>query len=340
MLRHSQVTGGRKWVGNDFVELQSVGLGVMDNFFKTYKSCVISGCEVSGSNVARGYVAFVWPESGEIKSCIAEFSGVTGVSVFPLYLILAKVDVTRAYETGGNKIIGTRYLASISYTIPAEGVPYVTIAATGATVTFRDALQSASYRFVTDAMINAWNGKQAALGFTPENAANKNQPGGYVGLKSNGKISNDYLESDQGTPQYIETYGDGTYQSAGDPLYYTFNQVLVLKSDLITLYDSKQYNLPIGVYEISFDIQFGVFGEMDVMWEAHVVNNSSNDPGIIPQSVAYSQRTQDSSIGIHKHTFFYRANYAAVLELRLIYRGYIQLSLDGAQNRFRISKIG
>lgn len=338
MLRHSQVTGGRKWVGNDLVELQSVGLDVMDNFFKTYKSCVISGCEVSGSNVARGYVAFVWQESGEIKSCIAEFPGVTGVSIFPFYLILSKVPVTRAYETGGNKTIGTQYVASMSLTLPT-GVPYVTIAATGATVTFRDALQSASYRFVTDAMINTWNAKQAALGFTPENSANKNQPGGYVGLKNNGKISNDYLESDQGTPQYIETYSDGSYQGQGDPLYYTFDQQLVLKSDLITL-NVSQYNIPIGVYEISFDIPFAVFGQMDTMWEAHVYNYGAMDGGIIPQSVAYSQIQADSSSGIIKHTFYYRANYAAVLELRLIYRGYGNFSLDGIRTRFRLSKIG
>lgn len=51
-----------------------------------------------------------------------------------------------------------------------------------------DVTQSASYRFVTDTEKATWNGKQAALGFTPENVANKNQANGYAGLGSDGKI--------------------------------------------------------------------------------------------------------------------------------------------------------
>lgn len=51
-----------------------------------------------------------------------------------------------------------------------------------------DVTQSASYRFVTDTEKATWNGKQAALGFTPENVANKNKANGYAGLGSDGKI--------------------------------------------------------------------------------------------------------------------------------------------------------
>lgn len=53
----------------------------------------------------------------------------------------------------------------------------------------------ATHRLVTDAEKASWNSKQNALGFTPENAANKNTAGGYVGLGSNGKIDSTYLPS-------------------------------------------------------------------------------------------------------------------------------------------------
>lgn len=48
--------------------------------------------------------------------------------------------------------------------------------------------QSASYRFVTDTEKSTWNAKQNALGFTPENAANKGVPNGYAALGSDSKI--------------------------------------------------------------------------------------------------------------------------------------------------------
>lgn len=50
-------------------------------------------------------------------------------------------------------------------------------------------IESSSKRLVSDAEKSAWNGKQDALGFTPENAANKNQANGYAGLDANGKIN-------------------------------------------------------------------------------------------------------------------------------------------------------
>lgn len=48
--------------------------------------------------------------------------------------------------------------------------------------------QSASYRFVTDTEKSTWNAKQNALGFTPENIANKGQANGYADLDANGKV--------------------------------------------------------------------------------------------------------------------------------------------------------
>ena len=48
-------------------------------------------------------------------------------------------------------------------------------------------------RFVTDAEKAVWSAKQAALGFTAENFANKNQANGYVGLDAGSKINASYL---------------------------------------------------------------------------------------------------------------------------------------------------
>jgi hypothetical protein len=52
--------------------------------------------------------------------------------------------------------------------------------------------QDLNNRFVTDSEKSTWNGKEDALGFTPENLANKNQSGGYPGLIS-GKISSSQI---------------------------------------------------------------------------------------------------------------------------------------------------
>ena len=55
--------------------------------------------------------------------------------------------------------------------------------------------QDASNRFVTDVEKTAWNAKQGALGFTPENVANKNTANGYAGLGSDGKLISSQLPS-------------------------------------------------------------------------------------------------------------------------------------------------
>ena len=49
-------------------------------------------------------------------------------------------------------------------------------------------VQTASYRFVTDTNISNWDSKQSALGYTPENIANKGINNGYASLDSNGLI--------------------------------------------------------------------------------------------------------------------------------------------------------
>ena len=48
--------------------------------------------------------------------------------------------------------------------------------------------QDTSNRFVTDVEKTTWNGKQDALGFTPEDSANKGQASGYASLDADGKV--------------------------------------------------------------------------------------------------------------------------------------------------------
>ncbi len=55
--------------------------------------------------------------------------------------------------------------------------------------------QNSSYRFVTDTEKTSWDSKQPALGFTPENSANKGIANGYVPLDSTTKIASIYLPS-------------------------------------------------------------------------------------------------------------------------------------------------
>lgn len=50
-----------------------------------------------------------------------------------------------------------------------------------------------THRLVTDTLISTWNAKQAALGYTAENAANKGAASGYAPLGSDSKIPSTYL---------------------------------------------------------------------------------------------------------------------------------------------------
>jgi len=58
--------------------------------------------------------------------------------------------------------------------------------------------EDSSNRFVTDAQISSWDGKQAALGFTPEDSANKGDANGYAELNSSGLVPSSQL------PAYVD----------------------------------------------------------------------------------------------------------------------------------------
>jgi hypothetical protein len=54
---------------------------------------------------------------------------------------------------------------------------------------------TSTYAAVSDAEKSVWSGKQDALGFTPENVANKGAANGYAPLNSSGKLDNSYLNT-------------------------------------------------------------------------------------------------------------------------------------------------
>ena len=72
-------------------------------------------------------------------------------------------------------------------------------AAPDASVITEDAL----HRFVTDAEKVTWNGKQDALGFTPEDSADKGVADGYASLDSDGKVPESQLPPIVGLPDDV-----------------------------------------------------------------------------------------------------------------------------------------
>lgn len=84
-----------------------------------------------------------------------------------------------------------------------------------------DVTQDASNRFVTDMEKSTWNAKQAALGFTPENSANKGVASGYAELDVNGLLPDARISSTFVTQSQLSASGGGdmmaaTYDPDGD----------------------------------------------------------------------------------------------------------------------------
>lgn len=109
-----------------------------------------------------------------------------------------------------------------------------------------DLSEDTNHRIVTDTEKSTWNGKQNALGFTPENSANKGVSGGYAELDVTGKVPSTQL------PSYVDDVIEATNYAA-----------LVLLSGesgkiYITLDDGKTYRWSGSSYvEISASLALG-----------------------------------------------------------------------------------
>jgi hypothetical protein len=155
MERQVQETGVRDWYGDDFLSIQNEVFSVLDNFFAEYGNMIISGCDVDGQTIAAGLVGL----NGADGYKVCRFAGAQNVTVFPVYLYQHKEEITGEYDSGETKPIKIIYSARITNSLP-QG-EYVRINQNGTKTSFRDAIQTAAYRLVNDAMINNWNGIEA-----------------------------------------------------------------------------------------------------------------------------------------------------------------------------------
>lgn len=94
-----------------------------------------------------------------------------------------------------------------------------------------------THRFVTDAEKATWNSKQNALGYTPENAANKGVAGGYASLNDAGYITADQIDmssfgSDSTT---ISTTLSTSWSVSDDHYYQTFTNENIESDSIIDL---------------------------------------------------------------------------------------------------------
>lgn len=146
MKRQVDKTGGKLWFNENLIDgFQDQLYKAIESHYKPYGSCIISGCEVSGSNIAEGIVY--------LDGKIMPFAGASGVT-FPKYLKSRMTPVTAAYDDGHSDTTEEIYEAILSSTIPSG--EYITISAQGGK-NFRQAFQDANNRMVSDAKINEWN---------------------------------------------------------------------------------------------------------------------------------------------------------------------------------------
>jgi len=158
MNRHVQMTGVRRWAGDDLIELQGEAFKALDSFFGQYGNFILSGCEVSGNAISPGIVVLSGKEPSGIDTLkIVPFAGVSNAANFQIYLKLSYQDATREYGDGGIKPISYNYFAEPFTTIPV-GVPYLTLPSDGSAPRFPDAIQDSNHRFMTDAEKATING--------------------------------------------------------------------------------------------------------------------------------------------------------------------------------------
>lgn len=160
MKRQVQETGIRPWYGGDWVSLQEELFKVIDGHFEQYGNMIIKGCEVvnAGADINPGIVGLWGKDSlnNDIYK-IAVFEGLQAAASWPVYLVLEKEEEKRLYDVGTQKNVAITYKATPQYALPTG--EYLIINQSGANQTYRDAIQSSSYRFVTDAEKSTWNAK-------------------------------------------------------------------------------------------------------------------------------------------------------------------------------------
>lgn len=175
MKRHVQTTGVRNWSGDAFVELQREPMMALEAVLQDLGDCIVQGCQVSRRedgtyDVSSGYVALQGIDRGVMGDQSAQrillmpFAGVQGVAM-PMYIVPQETVINRVYNDGASKPIAYVWQAVYSASQPESG-GYVTLTAAGGR-SWRDAMQDATHRMVSDAKINAWDAKADKSGTYP-----------------------------------------------------------------------------------------------------------------------------------------------------------------------------
>lgn len=183
MKEQVQELGVRKWFGDDFIDLQNELYATIRSLVADYGNMILSGCNVTNNgdatyNISEG-VAYLRDSSGANgKYCRVYAQTNVAAASFPVYLVQASRDRTavpaygREYKDATTKNIIVEYYANVVTSLPAHA-NYVSITAAGVTTRFRDAIQSANYRFATDTEKTAWNAKLNASSYTAADVLTK-----------------------------------------------------------------------------------------------------------------------------------------------------------------------
>ena len=130
MKEFSAQTGGRYTYVEDVLNLQDLSLA-FGSIFSDCNNFIISGCEVSGSSIASGYVY--------INGKIRYFNGATGISSWPMRIYELNSTENLDYVNGQSKVGRTNYGCAIAApsSVPASDAvtgaapQYIEIASTG-----------------------------------------------------------------------------------------------------------------------------------------------------------------------------------------------------------------
>ncbi|WP_195657943.1 hypothetical protein [Bacteroides stercoris] len=138
MKEFTSQTGGRYTYIDDIMNLQDLALAFA-GIFDGCDNFIISGCQVSGTNISAGY-AYI---NGKIRY----FTGTSGASKWPMYLYENNSVERVSYADSGDKIGRNVYGCAISANIPVSNdtltkMPpqFISIASDGSALRLKEAL--------------------------------------------------------------------------------------------------------------------------------------------------------------------------------------------------------
>lgn len=183
MKEQVQTTGVRKWFGDDYTNLQDEINLSLAALLAEYGNCILSGGGVTDNGngtftVADGF-AFIFDSAGINGKVCRIYSATYNTASYPVFLVRDVKTRTqvpaygRLYKDGQTKDIINEYYAKFETTTPGHS-QYITISTTTANnKRFRDAIQTALFRFVTDSDKTNWNGKLNASSYTAADVLSK-----------------------------------------------------------------------------------------------------------------------------------------------------------------------